>query len=56
MTTLIYTMVTPLKNTVIERENITDFVEKEHGIYFNWQGAQQFVNWAYIAQYSLVEE
>lgn len=56
MTNLLYTMVTPCKNTVIERKNITNFVEKEHGIYFDWGGAKQFVNWSYIAQYTLVEE
>lgn len=56
MFTLLYTMITPQKNTVIKRENITDFIEKERGIYFNWGGAQQFVNWSCIAQYTLVEE
>lgn len=56
MTTLIYTMITPLKNTVISREHISDFVEKERGIYFKCEGIQQFVNWSYIAQYSLIEE
>lgn len=56
MTTLLYTMVTPLKNTVIERKNISNFVEKERGFYYEWQGAKQFVNWSYVAQYCLTEE
>lgn len=56
MTTLLYTMVSPLKNTVVERQNISNFVEKEHGFYFEWQGTKNFVNWSYVAQYSLVEE
>ena len=56
MTTLIYTMVTPLKNTVVERENVTNFTEKERGFYYEWNGTKQFVNWSYVAQYSLIEE
>ena len=57
MTTLFYTMpAASVKNVVIKRENITNFEEKEHGIYFDWMGAKQFVNWSYIVQYSLIEE
>lgn len=58
MTTLMYTMpaVSTIKNIVIERKDITNFEEKEHGIYFEWMGAKQFVNWSHIVQYSLIEE
>ena len=54
MTTLLYTMAP--SNSVIMRKNITNFEEREHGIYFTWMNSQQFVNWSYIVQYSLVEE
>lgn len=57
MTTLVYTMpVASVKDTFIKRENITNFEEKEHGIYFEWMGAKRFVNWSYIVQYSLTEK
>lgn len=56
MITLLYTMITPLKNSVVERKNITNFTEKEHGFYYEWKGSKNFVNWSYVAQYSLVEE
>jgi hypothetical protein len=56
MTTLRYTIVTPLKNTVIERKDITNFIEKERGFYYEWHEAKLFVNWSYVAEYLLIEE
>lgn len=56
MTTLLYTMALPSHDSVIQRKDISNFVENKHGIYFDWMGARQFVNWSYIVQYSLIEE
>ena len=53
---IVYTMVSPLKNIVQSREKITNFEEKEHGIYFIWQGTKQFVSWNVLASYNLVED
>ena len=53
---IIYSMISPLKNIVQSRENITNFEEKEHGIYFIWQGSKQFVSWNVLATYNLVED
>ena len=53
---IVYTVISPLKNTVMTRPNITNFEEREHGIYFIWEGSQCFVNWNVLGTYSLVEE
>ena len=53
---IVYTMISPLKNIVQSRENIANFEEKEHGIYFIWQGSKQFVSWNVLATYNLVED
>ena len=54
--TIVYTMISPLKNVIQSREKITDFEEKEHGIYFYWEGSKQFVSWNVLATYNLVED
>ena len=56
MLTLMYTMQISHGDKVIERKDISGFLEKEHGIYFNWEGSKNFVNWSHIIQYTLVEE
>jgi len=53
---IVYTIISPLKNTVETRVNITNFEEREHGIYFDWEGSKHFVNWNVLGTYSLVEE
>ena len=53
---IVYTIISPLKNAVETRVNITNFEEREHGIYFIWEGSQCFVNWNVLGTYSLVEE
>ena len=53
---IVYTIISPLKNTVETRVNITNFEEREHGIYFVWEGSKHFVNWNVLGTYSLVEE
>lgn len=53
---IVYAITTPLKNIVETRTNITNFEEREHGIYFIWEGSKQFINWNVLATYSLVEE
>lgn len=51
---IVYTIISPLKNTVEARANITNFEEREHGIYFIWEGCKQFINWNVLGTYSLV--
>ena len=53
---IVYTIISPLKNAIETRVNITNFEEREHGIYFIWKGSQCFVNWNVLGTYSLVEE
>ena len=53
---IVYTVISPLKNIVMTRPNITNFEEREHGIYFIWAGGQCFVNWNVLGTYTLVEE
>jgi len=53
---IVYAITTPLKNIVETRTNITNFEEREHGIYFIWEGSKQFINWNVLVTYSLVEE
>ena len=53
---IVYTIISPLKNVVETRVNITNFEEREHGIYFIWEGCKQFVNWNVLGTYSLVED
>jgi len=53
---IVYTVISSLKNTVMTRTNITNFEEREHGIYFIWEGNKCFVNWNVLGTYSLVEE
>lgn len=53
---IVYTVISPLKNAVMTRENISNFREGEHGIYFIWEGSQVFVNWSFLSSYTLVEE
>lgn len=53
---IVYTIISPLKNVVETRVKITNFEEREHGIYFIWEGNQCFVNWNVLGTYTLVEE
>ena len=53
---IVYSIISPLKNTVMTRENISNFREGEHGIYFIWENGQVFVNWNVLGTYTLVEE
>jgi len=53
---IVYSVISPLKNVVETRANITNFEEREHGIYFIWENSQYFVNWNVLGTYTLVEE
>ena len=53
---IVYSVISPLKNVVETRANITNFEEREHGIYFIWEGSKQFINWNVLGTYSLVED
>jgi len=53
---IVYTIISPLKNTVMTRQNITNFEERERGIYFIWEDSRCFVNWDVLGTYTLVEE
>ena len=54
--TIIYNIISPSKIIVQSREKITNFEEKEHGIYFIWQNSKHFVSWNVLATYNLVED